>query len=74
MADKDDKYRGKVTVFGKNVFSAPLLDTSEASTIVIRRSTGEPMAFFTRLVDDTWAFANESDSDWQDSKLRFGVS
>lgn len=73
-SDKSDKYRGKVTVFGKNVFEAPLLDTNEANTIVIRRASGEPMAFFTRLVDDTWAFANEGDADWQDSKMRFGVS
>jgi hypothetical protein len=71
---KEDPRRGRVTVFGKNVFLAPLLDASEANTIVIRRVGGAPMAFFSRLVDDTWVFCNESDKDWADAKARFGVS
>lgn len=74
MPDDGSRNRGRVTVFGRNALTEPLLDDSEASIVVIRDRTGEPIAFFARLVDDTWAFANKGDRDWADAKSRFGIS
>lgn len=66
--------RGRVTVFGDSVFQAPLLDTEKARTVVIRDKDGQPVAFMARIVDDTWCFSSKADSDWNDVKIRFGVS
>jgi hypothetical protein len=74
MSEENEKTRGVVEVFGRNILRGPLLSSDDATTIVIRKRDGKPMALFARLVDDTWAFGNEGDSDWENVKARFGVS
>jgi len=75
MSEQSSDYaRGNVTVLSDNVFDRPLLDTNKARTVVIRSNRGEPVAFMSRIVDDTWCFANKSDSDWEEAKARFGIS
>ena len=68
----DGPDRGIVEVWGDNLLSPPLVSTGGASRIVVRDSSGVPVMFLQRLVDDTWALFNRLDDDWAPACERFG--
>lgn len=65
--------RGRIRVFGDNIFAGPLLDTQDARTIVMYDDSDKPCVILARLVDNTWAMGASSDPDWEAVKQRFGV-
>lgn len=66
-------YRGKIRVFGRNMLTGPLFESSEAQTLVMYDESGKPCVLLARLVDNTWAMGTCADEDWDAVKARFGV-
>lgn len=60
-------------VFGRNILKGPLLDTDEATSVVIRGKDGTPMFVIVKLVEETWAVSKESDEDFNEVLERFGI-
>lgn len=60
-------------VFGKNILKGPLLDTDEATSVVIRGSDGTPMFIIAKIADQTWVVSKEDDEDFDEVLGRFGI-
>lgn len=60
-------------VFGKNILKGPLLDTDEATSVVIRGADGTPMFIIAKIADQTWVVSKEDDEDFEEVLGRFGI-
>lgn len=70
---RGNDFRGRIRVFGKNIFAGPLLDTADAETIVMYDDDGVPCVILARQIDNLWEMGTCQDSDWEAVKQRFGV-
>lgn len=64
---------GNVTVYGKDVLTAPLCDSPDAQMVVVRSVAGEPIILLVRLAGDTWGLSTPDDKDWGAMCVRFGL-
>ena len=62
-----------VQVYGKG-FLDPLLDTSDASRIVVRGASGNPAVAIVRVSPSTFLVCDRGESDWASFCGRFGIS
>ena len=64
---------GRVTVYGSNVMRPPLCDDPDASMVVVRSRSGDPMILLVRMAGDTWGMSTPDDKDWGAMCVRFGL-
>lgn len=65
---------GSVTVYGKSILEAPLLDTPDVGMIVVKDVFGDPMMLLTRLsVSDVWGLSSRGDADFSTVLERYGL-
>jgi hypothetical protein len=65
---------GRVVVRGASLLRPPLLDSAEPKLIEFYGDDNRLIAFFARLMDNTWGFCTEGDEDWTEMLIRYGFS
>ena len=71
----ENEHRGRVTVYPADMRKAPLLDSAEPQSIMIRDEFGDPMLFLTRsLSDDTWGLSSRGDEDFMEVLVKYGFA
>ena len=64
-----------MSVYGGNVTAPPLLESAEATMVVIRSFEGAPVAILVRILsDDTWGLSTRGDADFDAVLTRYGIT
>lgn len=64
---------GRVTVYGRDIMTRPLCDSTDAQMVVVRSTAGDPIILLARLGGDTWGLSTPDDKDWSALCTRFGL-